>query len=933
MFRLFKGLRSQKTRLQSLEELAQTLLHEDSFAQNTAHTVRKKQKKRSVWKRIVLFSLSVILIPLILILASLAYITSPFAETHLRDIVTKQINLAGKEYGLHVHIGGIGGFWDGRIQIRDMRVNDGFGPWLYVDEGTLYPQWQSLVRAIAAIWQYTANDAISKNLISTHDPLAQMPNVHENSFHSDTQGNVQLSQNATQDTKDKKKTPEELIDNLLDAETLLKDKVVIGLKIGTLLGVRMPRFPRYTSQEPVADSPEKEPERITFLPPWLAIDIGELELVRFQLGQTGRDLRISARLHGQIAAEQLRLRSTMLAATAISSQWVLPSVHDLPKDVKLSLRRLRKHLEDSTEGVKRTELFDKKNLLTFLSLDFDAGNIDFRWHLRDALLTSHFVPGIKSIWTRSRFLGHISAWPPSKENPVQGKLINRFGMRLVEDNQKIKASTAGAQFLWDGANFVLRDVTIHSPVRKPVFTLSGSAGMAPKAGLGLLFRLSIDDIGTLARMTGINTDEQPVKGPLTIDASMGRSGEYTLWWTKPLPPIQQERDFPNFTIANNDYSILARHIHLATETIFSTLRQIIHTTTPEQQRIHGPQKPALVSKIPQKSTHDSPFAIRIKAESPHITLPQGPINTMFFSIHASSVDAANAPAGTAFKRKKAPATETDEVEKSTINPKPAPTDVSNQDFTVDGLPRGLVGTAFLRFGDIFDMGVGTFKTKWFLGGYHDEADVWQLELEDFHLAMPGLTTESRIGFAYALPRLKRRWPWVDGHIKLHMDHGRWISLFTHIPTQANGVNIHADFKSFLNSLGQPSQYLHATLGSGRVDSRNFMVRGINGTLESNHVHALADSVGLSIGALRDALERKMEYTPPETFSLFDSRVTLDAGRSGNFRWSDGTAQVQVHGEKAQFSVKMLGDFSGLLEGSFHFRRRVLSLKDMQIFSQ
>ncbi len=952
---MFKKKSSRKLLVKSLDELADILGIDDDSHNISADYPRKKRKKRAVWTRVSLWFLGSIFLITVLLVGGLLYITSPVAEKHVRSFVVDAVNDAGKDYGFHIRLGSIGGFWGGKIEIHDLRVHDNFGPWLYVDQGTLHPEWTSLLRGIVAFLQYAKNGTFSQALISDVKPLMQMPSTNTEALYRDmdTQTNQPTSKETAQQTgsfeaKLKMLSPEKqvkYIDNLLEPLPLLENKVVIALKLGTLLGVRMPRFPRYLAGEDVENQKNADQDPISFLPSWLAVDVGELELVHFQLGHSGRDLRISARVHGQITDDKMRLRSTVLAAKVISSQWVLPPVYDLPKSVSLSLRSLRKRLEDvpanevDYEARKNNPLYNSKSLLGFLSFDMDGGLLDMRVHMRDALLTPYFVPGVKAIWTRSRFLGDIKSFSPSPDKPIQGKLVSRFGMSLVQGDYRIKSSMLDGQFFWDGTKLVVRDVTVQSPVRNTNLEFEGSLGYSPTAGFGTKLTLETDDISHLISMLGIDTQAYPMKGEFSFDANITRGGPWLMWWTKPLPSIQEGREFPDFTFIARDSSVLARHIQRAYKDVFATIQKLV-AALPLEKGAKGANSAttktqASESKLPKVSKYAAPLRMIIKAESPLLTTPNGDVKDFFFSVHASSIDVDTAPAGTAFSKKKQVSSAKDDQEKKVAAVDSTPKDISvgQKDFTSDGLPRGLVGTVFLRAGDMFKMGVGTFTGNWFLGGYHGDADVLQLEFEKLSLELPGIKSNANVGFAYALPRVKRRWPWVDGNFNLHMEHGDWVSLFTDAPFRVDNLHLGSRFHSSLNELKIPSQFLNASITAERVESTGFMVKNISGFLNSHHVHALADSVGLSIGALREALERKMEYTPPADYSLLDSSLRLSSGRSGGLRWSSGQADLQVQGEQANFSVHMYGDLSALLEGTFNFRRRVLSLKDLQFDSK
>ncbi len=899
---------------------------------------KKSRPKKTLWARICLWLLGPVITVLLVLSTGIVYLTSPAGEELLTKIIVDGVNYLGKPMGLRIQLVGIRGFWDGKIQLYNLRVYDPYGPWLRIDEGTLHPQWSSLARGSLASWQHRQNHEISQSFKENHAPLATLPQNHESTFVHETEG-VSTEEKVVIVPFGQEQHPEniDLVDDLLTAEQTLKNTVVIGLKLGTLVGMHMPRFPRYTLTEPEQESTEQMP--LTFLPSWLALDIGEINIAEFQLGPTGRSITISARMHGQVSEKKLRLRTIFLAATEVSSQWVLPGVQDLPADVTLTLKQLSSLSQEITENL-RAQGKETKNenfILSFASFDYDDGSIDLRWQNRDSFFTSLYLQGAKSIWSRARILANIDAWPPSETNPLQAKFITHFGMTLEQNDQQIKNSLASGQLFWNSKKLVLRDFDIASPAANPSFKAKGSLGLSASEGFGSQLQLSIDDVKTLAAVLGIDTSKETIGGALNADFYVSRGGDYLLWWAKPLPSFQEDRVLPGFKANPHDFSTVAKNVQNYSASVLNTLETVttayIHAglvSLPSKAQApsaiqasseHAQQSTALDEvhenleiikhiPLPPASKNEEALRFRVKVEAPELILPQGSIKSVFFTIHGNSADIKDMPKGTAYWRKK-------ELDGLT-------------DFTASGLPRGLVGTTFLRLGNIFDMGVGTANAAWFVGGAHDESDVFQARLNNLNLTFPGITNKADLSFAYALPRLKRRWPWVDGNISLHIADWKLIERITDSPMRVENFALASAFKSFLDDNGDPAQYMNVNLSTDRIDATQFMVRKTVGTSESKHLHALADAIGLSIGKLRDALTRKMEYTPPADYPIFTAKLNLSAGRGGPVRWNNGAADVLVAGEKANFSVKMLGDINALLEGLFHFRTRTLSLKDMKI---
>ncbi len=929
-----------KKRVLSLQELREKnadKVYEAKQSSPPSPKPAQGKKKRSVWFRCLSWFLGFILSLVIFLSAGLAYLTSPMGEGLLTECVESGVNYLGKPLGLRIQLTTIRGFWEKKIQIYDLRIFDPYGPWLRIDEGTLHPQWSSIWPSLRAVWNYRHDKDIPENLFKNKAPLTGL--VETNDAHFSLTEFTEDGVAAPSDTTSLEK--KDVIESLLTAEQVLDGKVTIGLRLGTLVGVYMPRAPRYHMEED--DDDEEQSMFFPFFPSWFALDIGEIELAGFQLGPQGRSITISARMHGQINATQIRLRTSLLAAPKIASQWVLPSVQELPADITLSFKQLAaitNTISNSFRDVRLKNGKDAHYILGFGSLDYDSGDVDLRWQCRDSVVTPNILTGAKSIWSRARVLAQLKTWPPTPENPLLMRVVKRFGMALDQKEQNIKPSLASGQLFWDGSSFVVRDFKVQSPIKDPSFDASGSFGMSQSKGFGAQFHLSANDIKKIASMVGVDVAQVALGGAVTTDFYVSRGGEYLLWWAKPLPEFQQGRVLQGFSANPHDYSQIAKHVQNYTQRVLSSLQSVGATLQPASQQATKPsadkeKSTVAASKDAQTPTGAKSFTrdvevieqlpmpvpskgeeglrFRLKIESPELSLPQGKLGAVFYTVHGTSADRLSMPRGTAYTRK-------------------TPEDEIVSDFTEDAIPRGLVGTSFLRVGDTLGLGPGTLNFSWFVGGAHDASDVFQARLSSMNMNFPGINNTADLSFAYALPRLKRRWPWVDGNVYIDIDNWRLVERLTGSPVYVENFELGSAFKSFVDEMGAPAQYMNVNLGADKIEAPQFMVRRTQGTSESKHLHALADAVGLSIGKLRDALTRKMEYTPPKDYPIFTSKLSMSSGRGGPVRWSTGSANVLVAGEQADFDIRMLGDINALLEGLFKFRTRTLELKEMQISS-
>ncbi len=881
------------------------------------------KKKRHICLRCILWLLGIFLSIFLILSSGLAYLTSPMGEGVLTSCVEAGVNYLGKPLGLRIQLATIRGFWEGKIQIYDLRVFDNYGPWLRISEGTLHPQWPSLFRSTVASFRYRQDKTIPKTFFNNNKPLASLPQIQNDTFTLDgAKENQQLD------------TRKDYIESLLSAEQVLQNRVTIGLKLGTLVDVYMPRFPKYAST--AAQKTDKNNDPLQFLPSWLAIDVGEIELASFQLGPTGRSITFSTRMHGQINDTQIRLRTTLVAAKDITSQLILPTIQELPADITLSFKQLKSISDTLTESfvqARKSKTKDTPYIIGFFSMDYNQGDVDLRWQCRDSILTPTYLTGAKSFWSRARILAQVNTWPPTKENPFLARAITRFGMSLHDKEQRIKASLLSGQVLWDGSSIILRDFAVQSPIKEPSFTASGSVGFSPDKGFGSQLTLNVNNIQRLATMIGVDLAAFPLAGAVNSDFYVSRGGDYMLWWAKPFPDFQKNRTLYGFKANPHDFSIIAKHVQTYTKSVLGSLRTIEKARYPQPATHTAPKQATALTHedkkspmeasirdkvekishdaLPKPSTSEDGLRFRLKVESKELTLPQGTITDLFYTLHGTSADSLSMPRGTAYTRE-------------------TPEEKIVSDFTQDILPRGIVGTSFLRMGNIAGYGSGTLTYDIFVGGAHYESDVFQTRINNLSLQLPGIKSDANLSFAYALPRLKRRWPWVDGNFYLEIDNWELIKSLTKSSLNMENLKFSSAFKSFVDELGSPAQYMNIYIDSGRIDSPAFMVRQAQGASESKHLHALADAVGLSIGKLRDALTRKMEYTPPADYPIFTANLNLASGRGGPVRWNNGIANVRVAGEQANFNVRMLGEINALLEGLFKFRTRTLELNDVKI---
>ncbi len=879
---------------------------------------RKKQVKRSMGQRIwrvFMWSALVFLTLLLLLAGGLAYITSPAAEQVFTRFVTQAINTAGESMGLRVYIGSIGGFWHGEIRVLNLRVHDAYGPWLYVEEGTLHPSWKSIAQGVRATVQAQRGRDITVR--DYEIPLQSSVVTGAENYEVDTESvqqeyaapstvpGVTSADNGTvADTAD-------IMDNLLEPQGVLTGKVVIALQSGTLIGVRMPRLPRYAVSDE-ADVPDIEAQAfapLSFLPWWLAFDIGELELSDFLLGPVGKNAYISGRFHGQINNSSVRVRSTIMLEKDRPKQWALPATQDLPGDVTLTYKAAQAlGGTAASSGLQSLRGIGDKKLIAFLSLDLKGADFDMRWRIRDAFITPYYLSGIKRIWSRLRLLGHIPSWPPTQQSPLHVSMASRFGSTLVSNalngkERKIKASMASGQALWDGERLVLRDMNLVSPIKEPMLNFSASLGVAQEEGLGIVVRMGVKDMRPVARIFGAEFDYNDLQGSLNVTFTAMRGGEHVMWWTKPLPPVQKGRELPGFTPTPKDFSQLGKHLGTVAVHLRNTL-----ATIAQRNDITLINKE---TRLPEPSGAASAMKVQLRLESPALTLPGGSIEDVYINIRGTSVEAKDSPSGTG-------------QEKTPTGKKFV------ADFSKSGIPQGLVGHTRIRIGDIYSMGTGYLEGNWFLGGLHEKASVFLADLEDFTLTLPGMSGRADMGFAYALPIVKRRWPWMDGNFTINVEHWRLLSRLLHSPLRGDGVKLASELKSFLDTNGKPQQYFIADLQAQRLDATQFMVQDVQGLIESKYVHALADVLALAVGPLREAMKKKLDYHVPEGAELLTSQLQLANGRSGSFRWNWGTYRGHVQDEDARFSIQMDGDIDASLDGSFNFRKRVLRVGQMQL---
>ncbi len=914
-----------KTRRKALLTLAQIAARQQAKeeAQQQKPVTPNKMPRKGRLKRVFFRALLTPLFLLIFVASLVAVITSPAAEPTITRLITDAINSAGKPMGLRVYIGSIGGLWQGEVRLLNLRVHDAYGPWLHVDEATLHPLWESFIYGARAIVQAQRGEAVTTREQTAPVDHNLSANIEQYQRDTDSiltsttpdQNDNTSPANTTNATAPAEKTdvalPDDIMDNLLKPGSVLRDKVVIALRDGTIIGVRMPRFPRYASPaEPAPETPKNALTPFAFLPSWLALDIGELEISDFLLGPVGRNVYISGRLHGQLNCESARLRSTLMLEKDKPKQWVLPATQDLPGDITLTVKELRsKGGMPSAENSQNLRELGVNKLIAFLSLDAHKENFDMRWRVRDELVTPFYLAGVDRIWSRMRVLGRVPVWPPTKEHPAHIALASRFGVTFAkasfaeEKPRRIRASVASAQMLWDGERLVVRDVNLISPIKEPFLSVSASFGAGKEEGLGAILQMSVKDVTPLAQALDPKIEDDNISGAANMTFTAIRGGEHLMWWTKPLPPVQEGRSLPGFIQSPKDFSVLGTQLGLVTRVLYKTLATI--------GARHNIVMVRDETRLPPPSAQPTAMGVQLKIESPLLHVPRGTIKDLYISIRGASVEAKAAIGGTGYQK-----TEEGKILVS--------------DFSTLGIPQGLVGSTRVRVGNLFNMGIGSLEGRWFLGGLHEKAAVFLADLEDFTLTLPGIHSDMDMGFAYALPVVKRRWPWMDGTMNISVEHWRLLAALLNSPVRGNDVSMTASWKSFLDTNGKPQQFFTSNIQAQRLDSTAFMVQDVQGTVESKYVHALADVIALTAGPLWQAKLKKVEYSVPDGAELLTSSLKLAEGRSGSFRWNWGSYAGSVQGEDAKFLIQMNGDIDASLNGAFNFRRRVLSLGKMHL---
>ncbi len=941
-------------RVHSLKALKRNVQYEQSDVQAQAVDWHYRPKRMPWPLRVLVWIFGCFIGLFLLTMGGVVFLTSPLGEDSMTSLVKTTVNHYGKPYGLRVYLSSIRGFWDGKIEITNLRIYDRYGPWLRVSQGTLHPDWESLTKSLIASWRFKRNRLIPEAFYDKNIPHVSMPVLPENSYGVDVQHAPFVVEKKTATPHHTAVTPPVQgrrkntlgtaprkgignaslkrlpVNNLLSPKDILSGRVVFTLKNGTLVGPIMPRLPNYKIQKPRAHW--RMQSLFDFLPSWLAIDVAKLEMVDFKLGPRSRSVNFSANVHGQINSEKLLLRSTVLAARKISSQWVLPDMQDLPDDVTLSIRELSQRLalldNISKEG---QTTFEKERILGYASIDYDKGSMDVRWQLADSLISQHFSSGIESIWSRMRILAHVPTWPPNAENPAQARFVSRFGLTLAQEQTKIKPSIVSGQVFWDGNTFIVRDFDLRSPADEKTIKAAGSFGFSSTKGFGADFSASIDDLQTVAKALGINTDAVPIGGSVTSNVYISHGGDLLFWWAKPLSEILPRSHLPGYYASPYDKGILAKSSERFTKNVLLSMAEINYKTFAQSMLGGAPIAPKAKSAAQKASTNPFPktelaplprpseendmFYFRIKTESPLLRLPNGEMKDVFFTFNGNSVRADTLPAGMI-----TPSTQVSSVAEEHFQ----------SDFTSDGMPHGLVGQLFLRFGNIFNKGVGTVSSQWFVGGYNEGARMFQARLEDFVVDFPGLYSDANLAFAYALPRVKRRWPWIDGDFNLHVNHWEFLNHLFQSPLRTENLNFHATLHSRLDNSGQPVQFFDSKILTDRVDSTEFMVRQAVGTAGSKHLHALVDTLALAIEKKHYTRIDTKRYAPRANIPTFSANFDLMSGRGGPVRWSKGSSSVTVTGEQANFLVRMQGEITAVLEGLFNFRSRTLSLKDMQV---
>ena len=570
-----------------------------------------------------------------------------------------------------------------------------------------------------------------------------------------------------------------------------------------------------------------------------------------------------------------------------------------------------------------------------INILWDGEFVDARWHVRDTLLLPQWLTGVQRLWSRSRVQAQISHWPPSAELPLQARMASRFGLTTVDLPEKVRASLFSGQAYWDGKALVVKDVNLQVPQREPQVLLRGSLGLSPAAGPGVGLQLKVTNLGSLARTLGLTALASQLDGAVDVGMAVGRGGRHSLWWTKPLP---LPRGFSHNAMPGL-YEAAPAEKEPAQSGQESGQESAQVAEQAEQQALSsgGGFGSSVSDEELWQDAHASraPTALHavLRVDSEALRLPGGKVDKVTLLLRGISMDHDAAPEGT-MSRKQAQA-----GAKAGANPAPpappapaAPAaspvsgDADSADFSVQGLPRGMVGVLRFNAASLFDLGDVQLRSRWMLGGLHGDADVFMGRFSEVQGNIPGLRLGGEMEMTYALP-VNRIWPWLDGTLDVNVDNWDALSRLVKSPLKGAGMGLALRMESRLNEAKEPRQYMKAEVSAKQVDAKTFTVSDVRGKVESDHVHALADVLALSLNPNR---RQSSPDAPPAGMSLLQADVQVGAGSGGPVQWQWGQCALKVAGEDAHFDANLRGTVQGLLEGVFNFRQRLLQIKKMEV---
>ena len=896
---------------------------------------------------------------LALLLCGVAWLTGPLGERTLTALTLNVANKALAPTGLRMELAEVTGLWDGEVRVMGLRLLDKDGLWLELGEAALLPRWSSVAR------NALDNARTLQKLKLGADPTGDgtvLLHVERVNFFDLTIERAPVLAPAPSSPPSGEQTPPtaaaplRILPEWLDVDVdelevtrlglgpresrvyanvlgnaLLSDtqaEVRLGLYLGTALkNLRAAPIPEILSDDVTLSRREleereaqKHEELRAALPDFDANADASPSAAAAADGNTNGSAGGSTLPAGQNGAPATNGSASLSNGATSSPNGGLPPAH--------------------------------AQLL--LNVVWDGVFADIRWQARDTLLLPRLFPGVQRLWSRARAQVNMPQWPPTREAPLQARVASRFGLTVTELPERIKASLASLQFFWDGQTLVARDVDLRIPIRDPRILVQGSAGLSRESGPGLRLRAELTDLGAVARTVGLAQLQEIVGGEVVSRFAVGRGGRHTLWWTRPLPEPEgfAENPLPGFTAAPlppelarlEAEGLLQRHT-LDDNSIdsieYSSDDNLDNSTPTAEKRVTVTR----TMHDPRASTAPTALHTRISVDSPQLMLPGGTVQGLSLVLRGTSLDADKAPDGTMRRKAVENALKNRDAQNGTGKTNAGGTppngaaaasapstqngaDSDSGDFATSGLPRGLVGKLQLKADSLFGMGDADLTAQWLLAGLHGDADVLLMEFSKLAGKLPGFRLGGDVELSYGLP-LRRPWPWLDGTLEVAVDNWQALSRLIKSPVQGGGMGLNLRMESRFNEKNEPRQYLRADVQARQVDAPTFTVRGVQGNVESDHAHALADLFSL---AFSPAARRKVspDGPPPLDYDLLKARLQLGSGSGGPLQWSSGLCTLHVAGEDARIDANLEGTIRGVVEGIFNFRNRVLQIRKMEV---